>query len=123
MRPDASGERPRVADGAATLDVRRGHDIPVDANGVVQPRSGGMSVVADAPSNLPGHRLPPELGGTGKGHAVFRIFQPSLPRCLVARQDNPRFHPEHRCIEPTQECLFEDFRVDIINTCDLWERI
>jgi hypothetical protein len=51
---------------ARTLGARANIDILVDETGSVAPDTGGMSVSPPPLENLPEHRRPPELGGTGK---------------------------------------------------------
>lgn len=123
MRPDPSDNLPEVGNGRKSLDVLPG--LPPDEgdieviDGYVEPGAGGLSVVADDPYKLPGHRKPKEMGGTSKGYTVFEIDEVALPDTLLPRQDDPDW-PSHRAIEPTRKCLFDSFRDDILATRQLW---
>ena len=83
----------------STLGVRTEHEegrcanIVPDESGFVHPGMGGMSVSPDSPRNLPPHRRPRELGGTGKD-PVFTIFDQQLEKSLAFRRDpgNPESH-------------------------------
>lgn len=46
-------------------EIRLNVDIPVDTNGIVHSKTGGMSV-SPSPDDLPTHQKSPEFGGTGK---------------------------------------------------------
>lgn len=118
MRPDATGLLPKIMCGKSSLDVTP--DEITIINGLAQPETGGMSVVANDFKALPGHRKPPSLGGSSKGYEVFWISEQALPETLVARQDRPSDFAEHRSIEPSEVCAFERFRENIISTCQNW---
>lgn len=123
MRPDPTDQLPLVSNTASGLGVREGAppigDIPV-YDGWVKPQEGGMSVVADAPDSLPGHRVPPPKG-TGKHHLIFSLEEEQLPAQLIARQDQPENNPAHRSIEPVEDCRIEEFRQQIVSTRKDWK--
>ena len=64
MACDDADSAPVVGD--RDLGVRVPTDILVDPGGNVRSGSHGMSVAPDDPTNLPVHRRPRSLGGTGK---------------------------------------------------------
>lgn len=67
MRAADIGLMPAVGPTGRTLGARVPLDIPVDADGMVSPGTGGMSVAPFSPANLPSHRRPSSLpGGTSK---------------------------------------------------------
>jgi hypothetical protein len=117
MRPDDSGRLPKVGAGKTTLDVSES-EIAIE-DGVAMPGTGGMSVVANDPTALPAHRQPPP-NGSAKGSYIFAILQASLPGTLVARQDMVADYPQHRSIEPSAPCTFEQFRNAIFSTQGDW---
>ena len=84
MKADADGS-PKVGRSGRELGVRidgPGRDIPVGADGMVEPRTGGMSVALDAIENLPKPRLPRFLGGEGRD-SVFTMFAAEIPVTFV----------------------------------------
>jgi hypothetical protein len=119
MRPDDVDGLPLIASTASGLGVRRNTDIPV-VDGLVWPCTGGMSVVADDPRRLPGHRKPPSLDGTAKGHVVFMIDDESISGPLVARRDQPVELPFHRAVEPAVAMTFEAYESAIHATRAKW---
>lgn len=117
MRSDVSGKLPTTKGGKTSLDVSPDEISIID--GLAIPSTGGMSVVANVPEALPGHRKPPSYGGSAK-HPIFWMLERALPQTLVARQDMPEDFPEHRSIEPREPCAFEQFRNEIVSTCPSW---
>ena len=99
MKPAQDG-LPQTGPTARTLGSRPGTDIP-SAGGLVRPGTGGMSVSPDDPMNLPKHRRPPQLDGTGKD-PVYRMNTADLPPGLRYRPD-PAKPREHGFIEPAHE--------------------
>lgn len=122
MRPDPSDALPLVEDSAGGLGVRQKledkGDVPV-VDGRVQPGTGGMSVSVD-PMALPGFRRPRAFGGTNDKYRIYAIPEEVLPGPLTIRQDAPIDRPSHRCIEPVQTMLFEDYRDAIRSTRPSW---
>ena len=116
MKETAEG-LPEVGDTARTLGVRPGTDIPV-AGGTVKPGTGGMSVAPDTPRNLPEHRRPPELGGTGKD-PVWQINESDIGPNLRFRQDSPT----HGVIEPAAEMGMDAFRKALSDLQGLWTKL
>ena len=113
--PFPSDGFPELGESSATLGVRPDRDVKVDANGNVEPESGGMSVTPDCWKDVPHHLLPQKLGGDGR-HPLFLLTAARLPRCLVARVDKPR----HANVEPTSTMLVEDFQSAIQATRSDW---
>jgi hypothetical protein len=102
---------------ARTLGVRPGDDIPI-VGGRVSPGTGGLSVAPDRPTNLPDHRRPPRLGGTGKD-PVWGIDADSLGGDVVFRQDKPT----HGLFEPAREMSIEEFQEALADLASRWFKI
>lgn len=113
MKEDPDGG-PMVGPTARTLGVRPGDDIPVVA-GRVKPGTGGMSVAPDGPMNLPDHRRPPKLGGSGKD-PVWEITIDSLGHDVVYRQDKPN----HGLFEPAREMSIDEFQEALAALAPRW---
>lgn len=105
---------------ARSLGARPGTDIPVDDAGLVRPGKGGMSVSPDDPHNLPRHRLPPELGGTGKDPA-WAIGEYELGDQLAYRPDPA--NPTHGFVEPAGIMLFDEYQRALHATQARWRRV
>ena len=105
---------PLVGPTARSLGVRPGVDIPVFGVKVI-PRTGGLSVAPDDPSNLPAHRRPPEFDGTGKD-PVWMIGLDSLGDDLVYRQDKP----SHGLLEPVRETTLASYQATIADSAQRW---
>jgi hypothetical protein len=77
-----------------------------------------MSVSPWPPQNLPRHRRPPEIGGTGKDQ-VFVLETDELPAELEYRPDLTK--PEtHGFIAPAYTMLFTHYQLAIHSTRELW---
>jgi hypothetical protein len=87
-------------------------------NGRVGPGTGGMSVVPDSPMNLPDHRRPPQLGGTGKD-PVWGIDIGSLGGDVIFRQDKPT----HGLFEPAKEMSIEEFQESLAALASKWFKL
>ncbi len=112
----ANGGAPEVGPTARTLGARPGVDIPV-CNGCVAPKTGGISVAPRTPLNLPEHRLPVSLGGTGKD-PVWSISSGALG-------PNLRFVPDadnltHGTIQPTAVMTLEQYQAALAATIKSW---
>lgn len=104
----------------AELGVRD-DDIPVDDLGNVKPNNGGFSVTADDPDDLPDHRKPKNMGGTGK-NPVFYIASNSLNNKLSFVMDTSlTAERNHSFIEPKIEMSMEDYRDEICKTRNDWK--
>ena len=115
--------RPLVGTGARTLGVRPG-EIPVDAQHMVQPFTGGMSV-APAWRQLPVHRIPPRLGVQGaRGNdqdACWRMGDGSFGGGPFVGQlqltvDTPR----HGMLEPAVAMPHADYIQELADTQPAW---
>ncbi|MGW4947749.1 DNRLRE domain-containing protein [Actinoplanes sp. NPDC004185] len=120
MTKDADGA-PKVGDTARTLGARKGTDIKADAQGMVHPKTGGMSVSPGSPRNLPSHRRPSEWGGNGKDPA-WQMDSGGLPDGLSYRSD-PANPSGHGFIEPSRPMPFEQYQSLIGGTRGLWRVI
>ncbi|HEU5159763.1 MAG TPA: DUF6531 domain-containing protein [Streptosporangiaceae bacterium] len=114
-----SGGVPELGQSARTLGARPGTDIPVDANGMVHPRTGGVSASPDSPTNLPPHRRPPEFGGTGRD-PVWQTSSEGLPDGLTYRPD-PANPSGHGFIEPSRSMSIEEYQGLLGSTQGSWQ--
>lgn len=115
MRKEADG-LPALGESSSTLGARAQVDIPVDTDGRVGPKTGGMSVAPDDPKRLPKPRRPLSLGGTGR-HPVFALPVGALKPVLVARVDRP---PDHAAVEPADVTTFEQYQAQLWTTRVGW---
>lgn len=118
---EAEDGLPQTGETGRYLGVRPGADIPVDEEGFVQPGTDGMSVVPPPVTNLARHRLPRELGGTGRD-AVFELDTERLSEELAYLPD-PANLAGHGFIEPSRRMRFEEYRSAIHGTRELWRRL
>jgi hypothetical protein len=114
MKNDETGF-PVVEESAKGLGVRINGDIPV-TDGLVLPLTGGMSVAPQTPYNLPIHRRPSNLGGTGKD-PIFEINTNNLPTGLYYLQDKPN----HGTIQPVFPMPYETYKSILSSTKYLWK--
>jgi RHS repeat-associated protein len=112
------GGGPKLGDTARTLGVRLGIDIAPGPNGFVMPGTGGMSVAPITPLNLPVHRRPRMLGGTGKD-PVWGIHTSLLGPKLIFRQDSS----SHGLIEPAIPMSFSEYRNALAETRYGWIKV
>ena len=108
---------PQIGDSARGLGVRPGVDIPVDANGMVRPGTGGMSV-SPSPESLPPHRRPPGLGGTGKD-SVWQMNTNNLGSDLRLVPDSPT----HGTIQPSRKMTLAEYQNALNDTVGSWEKV
>ncbi|WP_171014731.1 hypothetical protein [Rudaea sp. 3F27F6] len=123
MRADAD-QFPRIGQSGALLGVRVAEPADVEiVDGVVKPRSGGMSVAAENPRHLPDHRRPKTLGGTGT-YPVFSIQEEHLGEELEAYLDDLNgTDPYHFVIAPRQSCPFLAYERAIHATRERWTHV
>ena len=125
MTPGPDGA-PEVGRSARRLGVRTPEDVQPDARGLVQPRTGGMSVSPDSLWNLPHHRRPQPLGrgSTGPaGDTVYSLSEPPLEVCaLVARRD-PRRPDKHAFVEPSAPTPLSDYESALESTRPAWRKV
>jgi hypothetical protein len=99
-------------------------DIAVGTDGMVRPRTGGMSTSLDSPEKLPVHRRPRALGGQGTD-PVFETETTRLPETLGTHIPLPD-HPDHKyhvLIEPSRSMSIEDLQASLASTRDLWREV
>jgi len=129
----ADGDRPQVGPTALTLGVRlppdEHADIAVNAEGLVEPRTGGMSV-APAWRLLPLHRIPRRLcakfpRAAGK-NALFLwrmgegpFIEGPLGDHLFLRPD-PAKPDRHRLVEPVVPMPVGQYQAALGATRDQW---
>lgn len=112
------GGYPKPGDTARTLGVRLGVDISAGPSGFVVPGTGGMSVAPMTPLNLPVHRRPRILGGTGKDPVWGTHSSLLLPK-LMFRQDSPT----HGLVEPAMPMPFAEFQKALSETRERWLKV
>ncbi|MDN7908563.1 RHS repeat-associated core domain-containing protein [Burkholderia diffusa] len=106
---------PVVEPTARGLGARPGVDIPVDTNGMVHPDTGGISVAPESARNLPPHRRPESLGGTGKDCACL-LNTANLPKSLRYVQDSAK----HGTIQPSTSMSLTDYQAALRSTREKW---
>jgi len=125
MTPAEDGG-PLIAPTARGLGVRVPEDIKPDADGVVAPNMGGMSVSPDSLWNLPAHRRPRTLGRGSTGHANDAVYE-STPQTLTPYDLSVRADPSapttHAFVEPATRCLLVDYQQNISSSKPSWRRI
>ena len=114
MRSEVDGH-PTLGASLSTLGSRPEKDIPVDAAGLVRPKTGGMSVTPDHWEDMPPALLPRELNGESR-YTLFLLTTAALPADLCARIDRPM----HANVEPRGECLFADYNASLQGTREDW---
>ena len=115
-----AGGAPELGPSARTLGART-DDIPVGADGLVRPGTGGMSVSPGAPGNLPPHRRPSGFGGTGKD-PVWCASTCDLPDGLTYRPD-PSNPGGHGFIEPASPMTFDAYQGLLEQTQSIWSKV
>jgi hypothetical protein len=99
------------------LGARPGFDIPVALGGRVNPETGGMSVTPADPLDLPFHRKPEWLGGSGK-HPVWSVPVSDLQRELTTRSDPSQI--SHAFVEPAEPMLLDLYQSLLMDTRPSW---
>lgn len=120
MTSDANG-RPVCEDSARGLGVRVPRDIEPSEDGVVRPRTGGLSVTPEDPKLLPAHRRPPAFGGWGKD-PVFEISEQQLGEDLAYRPDEGR-EAFHGFVEPGRPMPLSSYREALRETAPRWRTV
>ncbi|WP_456238716.1 Tse2 family ADP-ribosyltransferase toxin [Paraburkholderia antibiotica] len=100
---------------ARGLGARPDVDIPVGSDGMVHPGTGGISVAPGSAANLPPHRRPASMGGTGKDCACM-LNTTSLPDSLKYVQDSA----SHGTIQPSTSMSLSDYQAALASTRDKW---
>jgi hypothetical protein len=98
----------------------RDRDVRLDADRVVRPGTGGMSVTPNDPKHLPAEFLPEALGGFGR-LPLYSIKTTELGEELVARLD-PRKPDRHAFVEPAAPMQVGDFQHALCSTAASWTR-
>jgi len=120
------GDYPLVAESATGLGARPNEDIPVGADGNVEPDTGGMSVAPEG-SKLPFHRIPkrlkPRLPIAAGGNDLFcwRFGEGPFVESVV--NDTLTLKPDrhnHGTVQPRSSCAFREFQQSLSNTREQW---
>lgn len=109
--------KPKINASARALGARPKVDIPVGADDMIHPNTGGVSV-SPSPQDLPAHRRPPELGGTGKD-PIWSINTDDLGPNLQYVPDKPG----HGTIQPTTSMSFEEYQKELAKTNSKWNKV
>lgn len=124
----AAGGKPQIGRSAVALGVRVGTDISPDADGLVIPGQGGMSV-SPSPRALPAHRVPKRLhhlvpAARGKDHHyVWRMGEgPFVPTPLAT---GLRLRPDpgnasHGMVQPSERMGLVEDESALAATQDEW---
>jgi hypothetical protein len=110
-----------VADATArTLGVRPGIDIDATRPSDLVPPNQlqGMSVAPDDPMNLPDHRRPVRLGGTGKD-PVWSIEEDELGPELQFERNRP----DHGVMGPAAPVTLAEFANALKRTREQWRKV
>ncbi len=109
-----------VEDSARALGVRPGVDVPArNADEIVRPGEGGLSVSPDDPLNLPAFRRPPDFQGVGKDE-LWTLTASELGPDLAYRPDPAS--ARHGFIEPPRPMTLAEFRQALARTQKRWQR-
>ena len=127
------GGKPKVGSASKMLGVRVAPntppDIPVDGNGDVHPKSGGMSVAPDW-RKLPDHLIPRRLKqfiprARGRDDLVcWRLgdldFLDGQPIGLLVLRVDPARTDKHGFVEPASLMSIVDYQCALASTRDDW---
>lgn len=108
------GSRPACGASATTLGVRD-LDIPTAPDGTVTPNTGGMSATPDDEWELPVHRRPATLYGTGR-HPVWWTEVAVKQAPLRYRVDSPH----HGNVEPATAMPRNTYVAELWATAGKW---
>jgi hypothetical protein len=120
MKEDENG-LPTLGESGRALGVRGVDDIPIDADGLVHPGTGGMSVSPNNPMNLPEWRRPSGFGGTGKD-PVWGLNSDDLGTNLSYRPD-PENPIAHGFVEPAFSMTYDQYLESLWNTLTSWFKL
>jgi hypothetical protein len=130
----ADGDRPKVGPSALALGARvppdEHPDIVVGVEGMVEPRTGGMSV-APAWRLLPVHRIPRRLRvkfprAAGKNESfLWRMgdgpFNEGPFSAQLFFRPDPEKPNRHGLVEPATRMHADDYQAALARTRDQWE--
>ena len=128
MRRD--GQHPLVGASKNALGVVIGHghndDLPMNAQGLVIPKTGGMSV-SPTWRDLPGHRIPRRLQflcSKATGNNLADCWQlgeaPFIDGPVTTTLSLKIDHPAHGIIEPSNEMEVGEFHAALSATRERW---
>lgn len=121
MTPAPDG-LPVVGRSARTLGVRIPVDIAPDAQGLVHPGTGGMSVAPDLWS-LPNHRRPRAMGRGSSGPSVDRVFatdQSTFAAADLHVRPDPEAPALHLFVEPRSCVSIAGYEANLESTRAQW---
>lgn len=114
-------DKPVLGPNPRMLGVRDPTDITPNAQGDVTSDESGLSVSPPPPTNLPKHRRPQSLGGTGKD-PVFKIDLSSIRKLdLVFIPDSQ--NPSHGFLAPAHQMTYRKYEDCISRTKDFWSLV
>lgn len=99
-------------------------DIPLQADSLLHPRTGGMSVSPDDPMFLPAWRRPKKFGGTGK-HPVWAISSDRIRDHITYWPDppNPEGVIDHGLVEPSEPMSEGALQTALAATQEHWREL
>lgn len=112
---------PRLDESARTLGARPAIDVPSADTEEVDIQQGGMSATSGSPANLPIHRRPPSIGGTGRD-PIFAIEVEALGVNLLWRRD-PDGPSGHGFLEPVRRMPFAEYQQALWATRPHWKLV
>ena len=132
MLPDDSGAKPKIGcDNGPGLGVRVPMDDQPDANGVVRPNTGGMSVMPSITSVLKRqpHLVPKDLRSKfpgARGGNVRRVWSygagiftsAALTAGLVLRVESSY----HGLVKPSTQMMLSEYQQALAQTQDGWRK-
>jgi hypothetical protein len=125
MSPAEDGAR-KVGRSARELGIRLGIDINADAENMVSPDSGGISVSPDSMWNLPVQRRPRSMGrgstGRDNGDVVYSIEDGDLPATGLRWRPDPRNPKVHGTVEPVARVALTEYEAALARTRGNWKK-
>lgn len=119
MKPSEDGS-PKLGSSASTLGARA-IDILADADGMVWPETGGMSVTPDDIRKMP-YRMKPEAFGGGSRLTAYEIDSEDLGPLLRFRRD-PKSPITHGFVEPARPTTYDEYHEAIQETAASWRKV
>lgn len=123
MKPAPDG-MPVTAPSGRALGARIPGDIDPDAQGVVHPRTGGMSVSPGSVWNIPHHRRPRGMGHGSTGPPGDQIFgMEAFSGFRLCARPDPARPDKHAFVEPALPMLSEPYQQELVATRPSWRRM
>ncbi len=117
---------PMIGKSSRMLGVRVPQDIAPDAEGLVRPGAGGMSVAPGSEWNVPNHRRPRGMkrGSSGNsGDRMYALSDDSIPVDKLNVRPDPGFPETHAFFEPAASVKLQQYEADLADTREDWRQI